>query len=1105
MSNTNCGCCACLAGAGASPDVANRPGLSSIRYRIGTHSTFLDAMIRRLTMPVDDSQPIANYSLHALTTRESDDASMAMLDAWATVGDVLTFYQERIANEGYLRTATERRSILELGREVGYTLKPGVSASVYLAYTLDETAKAIIPKGTKAQSIPGADEQPQMFEASEDTDARGAWNALRPRMSMPQELTIDNVLTISSVWIEGTNTRIDVRDPLLFLFEEPRGLTKYALRRALKTNVDSEHKRTEVVLEEIRPYYRTLDLEIRKALRNPPAQPAAPVDQPKSKATKAKAAKAANSNEAPEMLFTSSSSILDELHQQVLLGFPRTQLQALFSDHFRRLIVAKATPPVTAVEEALMADDLDQPPDPYQPVPCNPEHFLTPLIKARGLAPASQWQFTRSLQESLSKRSDAVPRLLSTFFPQAGDTIYTALANNTCGDAPYLQFRGVFVLRRNASVFGYNAPTVLFEERSDADVTTTKTTESVVGAKPPFPKFVNEENKVLYLDNPAEAITVGSYVLTQNARGAHVTKVLETGTQPRTAYGISSKSTRLGLSDEWWSVSDKITGDDRQLQQMAANLGWIRSTTVWAESEELTLAQQPADRPIGRKMQRHELTNESEMRIELDVVVDGLAAGRWVIVSGERLDTKGTAGVISAELAMVDNIELQTNSGPGGTAYSILVLAPAGLAYEYKRNTVKIFANVVKADNGNSVSEILGGGDASQSLQTFLIHQKPLTFVSAPTVDGVVSTLTVRVNDVLWHEIETLETAGPSDRIFVTRTDDDGKVRIIFGNGRKGMRLPTGGDNVRTVYRSQIGIGGNCRAGQIATAISRPLGVQNVVNPLPASGGADPESRDDARRNIPVSLQAMGRVVSVQDYADFARTFAGISKASAVALSDGRRRLVHLTIGGSGDIEIDVHSDLYRNLGEALRKYGDPYQPLLVEMREKIVIAGAARVRVDPDYLWIKVAPRIRAALLDTFSYDRREFAQPVYPAEVVATIQKVAGVTYVHLDTLGAIRSSHILQTGTTQIATTEIGATQTGIGQTGTTQTGTMDAVTEETTTSTTDSKIPASLVRFTGVNPIVPRLAHRKKGELFPAGIAYIPSNLADLFILTEIAND
>lgn len=66
------------------------------------------------------------YPLRKLTSREADDATIALLDAWATVADVLTFYQERIANEGYLRTATERRSVLELARLVGYQPRPGV-------------------------------------------------------------------------------------------------------------------------------------------------------------------------------------------------------------------------------------------------------------------------------------------------------------------------------------------------------------------------------------------------------------------------------------------------------------------------------------------------------------------------------------------------------------------------------------------------------------------------------------------------------------------------------------------------------------------------------------------------------------------------------------------------------------------------------------------------------------------------------------------------------------------------------------------------------------------------------------------------------------------
>src|SRR5262249_2348691 len=123
-----CGCCA--ADGKQTPEVIdNRPGLSAIGYRIGTHSRFKATALARLSAA---DVP----ALNGLTTRADDDFTIAMLDAWAAVGDVLTFYQERIANESYTRTATERRSLVELANLVGYIPRPGVAATAYLAFTL---------------------------------------------------------------------------------------------------------------------------------------------------------------------------------------------------------------------------------------------------------------------------------------------------------------------------------------------------------------------------------------------------------------------------------------------------------------------------------------------------------------------------------------------------------------------------------------------------------------------------------------------------------------------------------------------------------------------------------------------------------------------------------------------------------------------------------------------------------------------------------------------------------------------------------------------------------------------------------------------------------
>ena len=215
----------------------------------------------------------------------------------------------------------------------------------------------------------------------------------------------------------------------------------------------------------------------------------------------------------------------------------------------------------------------------------------------------------------------------------------------------------------------------------------------------------------------------------------------------------------------------------------------------------------------------------------------------------------------------------------------------------------------------------------------------------ASNPSGVDSTLKVLVNNVQWDEVDSLAGVRPKDRNFITKTDDDSKTSVIFGNGEQGARLPTGMANVKSVYRNGIGKPGNVKAEQITLLQSRPLGVKAVINPLRGSGGADKENRDQARENAPLAVMSLDRLVSVQDYADFARTFAGIGKAAARKLSDTKRQLVHVTIAGADDIPIDATSDLYQNLLSALRKFGDPDLPVQVELRELIVLVLSAKVR----------------------------------------------------------------------------------------------------------------------------------------------------------------
>ena len=176
----SCTCGACRGISVETPlQVENRPGLSSIRYRVGDHSRFKESLLAGVSRGVPPA-------LLRLTTRSDDDFAIGLLDAFAVMADVLTFYQERIANELYLRTARERLSIGHIARLIGYELRPGSAARGSLAFSMVEGAGAVerltLPAGTRVQSTPGPDEKAQTFETVEEIEVRPSWNRIAARV-----------------------------------------------------------------------------------------------------------------------------------------------------------------------------------------------------------------------------------------------------------------------------------------------------------------------------------------------------------------------------------------------------------------------------------------------------------------------------------------------------------------------------------------------------------------------------------------------------------------------------------------------------------------------------------------------------------------------------------------------------------------------------------------------------------------------------------------------------------------------------------------------------------------------------------------------------------
>lgn len=311
-------------------------------------------------------------------------------------------------------------------------------------------------------------------------------------------------------------------------------------------------------------------------------------------------------------------------------------------------------------------------------------------------------------------------------------------------------------------------------------------------------------------------------------------------------------------------------------------------------------------------------------------------------------------------------------------------------------------ANAVEATNGETVQEILGSGDSTNDALEFTLKQSPLTYTTAPIGGGSQSSLQVWVNNLQWHEVPNLLSSGPADRVFVTRPNSSGRVVVQFGNGVEGARTSTGQSNIRAVYRKGIGSPGMVAAAQLSQALDRPQGLKSVVNPSPASGAADPASAADARASAPLPTLTIGRVVSLEDYQNYALAFAGIAKALATWTWFGTTRGVFLTVAGENGTVLQPDDPIVTALVQSLQSLGNPYVPLQVASFVPVPFQLTAGVAIDQtNYDPKQVLAQVWQNLVAEFAFDQRQLGQSVVASAIVETIQQTPGVIALQLQAL--------------------------------------------------------------------------------------------------------
>lgn len=311
-----------------------------------------------------------------------------------------------------------------------------------------------------------------------------------------------------------------------------------------------------------------------------------------------------------------------------------------------------------------------------------------------------------------------------------------------------------------------------------------------------------------------------------------------------------------------------------------------------------------------------------------------------------------------------------------------------------KGNTI-IRGNVALAGHGERKPEkILGNGDATQSNQTFIFNTAGVSFISDPLFPaGVRADIEITVQNQIWTQVPALKNQKPTDPVYRVAVTEAGFLKITFGDGVHGRRLPTGVNNIRIKYRQGTGPAGNLKAGSLNKPDHPHPLIASISQPLAASGGNDMEDIRSLRENAPASVLTLERAVSITDFAFLAMSRSDIWQAIAVPGIPGPGRSDRVEV-----IVVPAGGGPLGELGSALKQFLEehalpgveisvsPYLPVEFDL--------AVQANVDTrQYEPAQVAKEIKTALTLAFSLKQRQMGQPLFRSEVYQVVEAVEGV----------------------------------------------------------------------------------------------------------------
>jgi predicted phage baseplate assembly protein len=278
--------------------------------------------------------------------------------------------------------------------------------------------------------------------------------------------------------------------------------------------------------------------------------------------------------------------------------------------------------------------------------------------------------------------------------------------------------------------------------------------------------------------------------------------------------------------------------------------------------------------------------------------------------------------------------------------------------------------------------------------------------------------------------LQDLLESGAADPVFVVEVESDGTATLRFGDGTNGYS-PDPGSGFTANYRVGNGTAGNVGAESLINLASPSALIESCCNPLPATGGVDPETNDQIRRRAPQAFLTQERAVTMSDYQTMAQTNSQVDRAVASLRWTGSWYTAFVAVEpvGAGALT----QGLLKSLKQTLNQYRLAGQDLELNSPQYVSLEITLQICVDPDYFQSDVEEALLEVLSNkilpngqkaVFYPDNFTFGQTVYLSPVYAAARSVAGVNTVVATVFQqqGVASNEFLQTGEMKLGQTQV-----------------------------------------------------------------------------------